>query len=132
MLENVVSINVEENYETYCKMAEGHKFPPIPLKVIDEILAYVEGDEILYTCFVWNAGSKMTLIGFPVSNLDVDYSRRKGKLDVFIEGIVKYCKDKGTVIIWTTSGTERIMDSLDLNGFSLGDEGVNLYLNLVN
>jgi len=130
--DKVISLDLNIYYEQYSEMAESHGFPPMPLVTIDEMLAYVEDGEILYTCFVWNAGSVMSIIGFPVSNLKVDYSKRKGKLNEFIKGIVEYCKNKGSMIVWTTSGTDRVIDSLDSNGFILGDKNVNLYLNYIN
>lgn len=124
-------LDLKKYYHKYCEMAKSHGFPPMPIDKVDKLFGYEVDGELLYTCFAWSTDSIMAVLGFPVSNKEVSFEIKKGKLTLFMKDIVDYCKKDGAKIVWTTSGTDRVIESLVSSGFIEGDSSVNLYLNLI-
>ena len=115
-------------YVDLCRM---HEFPALNIENIDEVFVHFKDNVITHSCFLWNTGSKMALIGFPLSNLALPSGFREGCLDVFIEEICQQLLKSGYNVIWTTSATDRVINSLESNGFVKGDEKVETYIKVV-
>lgn len=64
-------------------------------------------------------------IAFPASNKNVNYKQRIGGMEFLLEHIKNYAKKKGITTLFTTSGTESIIESLTKSGFEVGDANVN-------
>jgi len=131
MLENAVKVDKEKFYDMYVKMCKMHNFPPLLLNNIEEVFVHFKDNLLTHSCFLWNTGSEMCMIGFPLSNLALPESFREGCLTKLLTGIEEICKEKGYKLIWTTSATKRVIDSLEEIGYQKGDENVQTYIKVV-
>jgi len=77
---------------------------------------------------MWNTNSKMAIIGFPVSNPVVPYKERKGGLDFLFKTISLIAELDGYGLLWTTSATESVIESLTKTGWKEADTNVNQYV----
>ena len=126
--EKTVKVDKESMYQMYKDMCSLHEFPVLNIENIDEVFVHFKDRVITHFCFVWNTNSKMALMGFPISNLAIPSEFREGCLDNMIDGICCQLKEDGYNIAWTTSSTERVISSLEKNGFARGDEAVHTYI----
>lgn len=118
-------------YDKYVLMCKAHNFPELKIENIDEVYVQFKDDILTYSIFLYNTGSGMCLLGYPLSNLSVDSNFRKGCLDKLFEDMEKICKKKGYNLIWTVSATERVINSLKVNGYQKGDKNVQTYIKVV-
>lgn len=129
-LEYTVRVDKEMYYQMYTDICKMHKFSALHIDNIDEVFVYFKGGVVIYSCFKWNTGSKICILGFPLSNLAVKSEFRKGSLTKFFKDMVEQCTEDGYNLIWTTSGTERIIEVLKENGFTHADENVQQYIKI--
>lgn len=111
-------------YENWCAIRE---FPCIPLRQIDTVFVCFKSSIAVYSCFFWNTNSTFGVVGFPLSNPHVPYEDKKGGLEYLFEEISKQAKEGGYEIIWTTSDTPRVIESLVESGFKVADTQVDQY-----
>tara|TARA_R110002167_G_scaffold331706_1_gene538400 strand:+ start:46439 stop:46837 length:399 start_codon:yes stop_codon:yes gene_type:complete len=120
--------SVEDFYQVYSDWCTAHDFPTLNINNIESIfVCYNEGIPI-YACPFWSTASQMCMIGYIVSNPSPPYKGfKKGGLDYLMKGVAGYAKESGYGIMWTTSSTKRIIDSLESTGFKVGDKNINEY-----
>jgi len=124
----------EEFYNEFCRLLDLHKFPRINDKVLPEIAFAVYNEEgvILYSFWFYFTSSKgLAWLAFPVSNKNIPFKKREGALEFLLEHISNYAKRKGIITLFTTSGTEGVIQPLLKNGFDLGDQSVNHYIKTI-
>ena len=83
------------------------------------------GTEDCYCCSLYETDSDFAFLAFPVSNKGV--KRPENGLEELFKEIEKYAKSKGYSLLFTTSNTPAVEDSLKNCGWGLGDIGVNQY-----
>ena len=116
----------EEFYDQFNKFLDMHHFPRIRKDVLPELVFVVYRQEIPIYCFwLYRTDSKLAWIAFPASNKNVNYKQRIGGMEFLLEHIKNYAKKKGIMTLFTTSGTESIIESLTKSGFEVGDANVN-------
>lgn len=120
-------IPIEYFYPTYELWCSGHKFPRLWIENIEESFVCFMDKEPIYNVFFWSTKSKICVLGFPVSNPSISYKEREGGLEYLIDKVSQYAKEKGFSLMWTTSATERVIESLNKTGFKLGDTNINQY-----
>ena len=128
MVDIKLNKNIKRFYNTYEKWCKGHKFPALKGEMLDLTFILYKDKVPMYSCFLWETRSTSCVLGFPLSNPEIPYKEREGLLDKLIEHIVNYSRLNGYKLIWTTSGTERVENSLKNNGFIIGDVKVDQYL----
>ncbi len=123
----------ENFYLVYKSMCESHGFPALHIDNIEEVFICKKDGLLVYSCFKWNTGSAMCMIGFPVSNLDLVVPKgfKDGLLQKFFGYISEVCKSEGYSIIWTTSATKRVERALSKSDFQKGDQNVNTYIKVL-
>jgi hypothetical protein len=116
----------EEFYEQFCKFLDLHQFPRINKDVLPENCFVCYRDDLpIYSFWVYYTDSKLMWIAFPASNKNVNYKKRIGGMEFLLEHIKEYAKRKGIITLFTTSGTESIIETLTKSGFEIGDTNVN-------
>lgn len=118
-----------EFYETFVKWCNQHKFPRISEEVLPEnvFVCYNEDEIPVYCVWFYYTDSKLAWLAFPVSNNKIDYKKRKFGFDFLMIQIANYAKKKNIKMLFTTSSTESVVNSLDKAGFVQGDLNVNQY-----
>ncbi len=124
-------LQLDKFYPIYVEMCKAHDFGIMPIKSIDEAYGIFEDDKLLYSIFVYPTFSDMALLGFPVSNKAIDSKYREGALDQMFNDLSDIFADRGYRILWTTSATERVIDSLKSTKFQLGDKNVDTYIKVL-
>lgn len=130
MSERTVKVDKIHYYDMYKKLCEMHKFPALHIDNIEEVFVHFKEGLVTHSCFKWNTGSKICILGFPLSNLGIGSKYRKGCLSKFFKDMVEQCTEDGYNLIWTTSGTERIIEVLEENGFTHADKNVQQYIKI--
>lgn len=112
----------EEFYEIYAKWLSEHNFPVLNEKILPEnfFVCYQENLPI-YAMPLWFTDSKICIIAFVVSNKNINYKKKIGGLDYLIQEMCKYAKRKNLLTVYTTTTTQKVIDSLIKNGFFNGD-----------
>ena len=124
----VKRVEVKDFYKTYVYWCEGHKFPAMHPNNLDQCFVCYNGIVPIYSCFLWNTPSQMALLGFPISNPDAKQDKKDGGLNFLFKTMGEIVKKEGYGLLWTTSSTERVIDSLTDEGFVVADENVNQYV----
>jgi len=114
-------------YETYVNWCGMRNFPPINIRQIDSVFVCFTGGIAVYSCFFWNTNSTFGVIGFPFSNPHVPYEEKQGGLEFLFEHIAKTAKEAEYDILWTTSSTPRVIESMLETGFKVADTNVDQY-----
>ncbi len=115
-------------YPTYKKWCEAHSFPVSAEGFFPETAFVCYNDEIpIYGIWFWNTDSMIAWIGFAVSDYTIDFRLKNGGLDYLIKEVVTYAKEMGYKTVFTTSGTESVIEALEKNKFIEGDVNVNQY-----
>ena len=127
----IEKINKLDFYDMYVLMCKAHNFPALHVDNIDEVYVQFKENTLTYSIFLYNKGSGMCLLGFPLSNLSVSSIFREGCLDKLFVDMEEICKKKGYNLIWTVSATDRVIESLESNGYRKGDESVQTYIKVV-
>lgn len=123
----VVVEPIESFYETYQNWCSVRKFPCIPIRQIDSVFVCFKGSIAIYSCFFWNTNSTFGVVGFPFSNPHVPYDNKKGGMKFLFDEISRISKEAGYEIIWTTSDTPRVIESMIESGFKVADTQVDQY-----
>ena len=114
-------------YETMCLWLSDHGWAPIQLKALPENIFVLSNDvEDCYCCTLYETDSAFGFVAWPISNKKA--TRNSYDITVLFEEIEKYAKTKGIEILFTTSGTQKIENSLVNAGYKLGDTNVNQYI----
>jgi hypothetical protein len=117
----------EDFYPTYENWCAIREFPCIPLRQIDTVFVCFKNSVAVYSCFFWNTNSTFGVTGFPFSNPHVPYEEKKGGLTYMFDKISLTAKRGGYEILWTTSDTPRVIESMLENGFKVADTKVDQY-----
>ena len=128
---NVEVRNLEEFFPTFTQWSLKQGFPTLHIDNVEEVFVCSVDDTDVYSCFVWNTGSAMCLVGFPVKNPFVPYKVREGGLQVLFSKMAEALKKRGYTKMWTTSGTKQVEQALKENDFTLADTNVNVYIKLM-
>lgn len=123
--------SASEFYPTYVEWSEDHGFPPLVEDGLDMVFVCYRGDVPVYACFFWRTPSSFAMIGFPFSNKKVPKREREGGLDFLFARIVEQARMAGYRILWTTSDTSPVEDTLKRQGFVPGDVQVDQYLKIL-
>lgn len=128
MIMNIVKHLKEEFYSEFCKFCDQHKFPRIHSEVLPELcfVCYLDNTPV-YCVWLYRTDSKLAWLSFPISNKNIVFNQRKGGLEFLFNYVESYCKRKGVKILFTTSSTESIIESLEKQGWEIGDKNVNHY-----
>jgi hypothetical protein len=122
----------QDFYEDFCKLCDLHKFPRIHIDLLPEICFACYLDEVLiYSVWLYRTDSKLAWIAFPISNNKILHKKRKGGLDYLFNFVENYCKKKGIKMIFTTSSTEKIIETVINQGWQEGDANVNHYTKIL-
>lgn len=130
MDENKFSVRIEDNEEFYPIFrgwCEKREFPCIPIRQIDTTFVCYKEEKPLYSIFFWRTNSTFCVVGFPFSDKDIPYKEKKGGLEFLIKEVSRVAKKSGYEIIWTTSDTPRVIESMLENGFNVADTKVDQY-----
>jgi hypothetical protein len=119
----------EDFYPTYENWCAMRGFPCIPIRQIDTVFVCFKESIAVYSCFFWGTNSTFGVIGFPFSNPHVPYEEKEGGMKALFDEMLKTCKKAGYEIIWTTSDTPRVIESLVESGFKVADTKVDQYYN---
>lgn len=116
-------------YPMYKKWCCLHNFPILEEQNTPQYIyiTYNDQNTPIYCCFLWNTDSRMCIIGYPVSNPEVEYKEKEGGLEHLFQTIKENIAGIYD-LIWTTSATPRIIEVLEKVGFELGDQNVNHYI----
>lgn len=118
----------EEFYDIFCKFLDNHHFPRIHKDVLPENCFVAYKEEIpVCSCWIYFTDSKLMWLAFPASNKNVNYKKRIGSMEILLNHIKEYAKRKGIITLFTTSGTDSIINSLTNVGFEIGDELISHY-----
>jgi len=117
----------EEFYPTYENWCAMKGFPCMPIRQIDTVFVCFLKGVAVYSCFFWNTNSTFAVVGFPFSNPHVPYEEKKGGLSYLFSRIALAAKAGGYEILWTTSDTPRVIESMLENGFKVADTKVDQY-----
>lgn len=120
---------LDEFYPTYVTWCKKKGFPALAKENIEDDVFICYWFRIpVYSCFIWNTNSNMCIAGFPLSNPYIPFEFRKKGLPFMFAELSKELKSRGYLKIWTTSGTPKIMESLEKEGFVNADPNVNVYI----
>ncbi len=118
----------EEFYDIFSAWLDNHHFPRIHKDVLPEVVFVCYKEDIpIYSCWIYRTDSKLMWLAFPASNKNVNYKKRIGGMEVLLNHIKEYAKKKGIRTLFTTSGSESIIQSLTNVGFEIGDKSVSHY-----
>ena len=118
----------EEFYDVFSTWLDNHQFPRIHKDVLPENVFVCLKEEIpIYCIWTYFTDSKLMWIAWPASNKNVNHKKRIGGMEVLLEHVKNYAKRKGIMTLFTTSGTESIINSLTSVGFEIGDKSINHY-----
>ena len=120
-------------FPTYKKWCQEHGFPIMDIQLFPEnaFMVYLQENNFdvpLYMVWFWHTDSSMAQVGFPVSNKSISKNKKQGALDFLFNEVSKYAKRKKYLLLFTTSNTESIVDSLKKSGFVYGDQNVSQFL----
>lgn len=124
---SVKQLPKSEFYDIFASWLNSHDFPLIRESVLPEnaFVCYSYGIPV-YCYWVYFTGTALAWLGYSASNKEVPFSQREGGLGVLVTEIENYCKTLGIEILFTTTGTEAIMNPLIESGFTVGDACVHL------
>lgn len=119
----------DDFYETFCNWLNSQSFPLINKEVLPEIVFVCSNDDVpCYCVWVYFTNSKLAWIAFPASNKNVNYKKKQGGLTFLINYVCDYLKRKKTLTVFTTSGTESVIKSLEENNFEIGDSKISHFI----
>lgn len=126
-------IKTEDFYNTMKYWWDGHKFNHVTPSMLPEttfVCLNDEGIPVYSTCF-YNTDSNLCWLGWQISNPYVTKESKEGCFDFLIKGIEDYAKEVGYQIVFTTSKTPRVEETLLSRGFNQGDLNVNHYIKIL-
>jgi hypothetical protein len=123
-------IKTEAFYNTMKYWWDGHKFLHVsPSMLPDTTFVCInnKGVPVYSTCF-YNTDSNLCWIGWQISNPYESKEDKEGCFDFLVKEIENYAKSVGYHIVFTTSRTPKVEQTLLDNGFDTGDINVNHYI----
>jgi len=118
-------------YNIYCNWLEAHNFPVIEFDRLPQVFFVVFDEKTpLYAMPFYNTDSVIALIAFMASNKDIEYSKRMTGKQILLNGICKYAKEKGYLQIFSPTGSDKVVEALEENGFVIAEEGRQMFKNL--
>lgn len=114
-------------YPLFQEWCHKRDFPCILLEQIDMVFVCYSKGIPVYSCFFWRTPSTFSVIGFPFSDKDVPYEDKEGGLSFLFNHIAHYAKVSGFKMIWTTSDTPKVIESMLESGFGVADTKVDQY-----
>ena len=136
ILREVVKVRTKDFYPTMLKWCEGHSFPEISPSVLPEYTLVIcdnKGDHktLLYSVCFYNTDSNLAWLGWELSNPDASKEDKEGALNELLKGAEKYAKSLGYQVVFTTSNTKPVVNSLKELNYKEGDTNVNHYLKIL-
>ena len=125
----VVRLETKDFYDTMTIWWEAHSFPTIDIDVLPKytFVCYVGGYPV-YSCCLYETDSKLAWVAWQISNTSIPYHMKAGGLEYLFHEIGVYAKEKGFKVLFTTSGTPSVIEALESQCFSKGDENVKHYI----
>ena len=128
----VVRVRTEDFYGVMRQWWEAHNFPIVAIDVLPVHTFVCYNDKIpVYSCCFYNTDSDLAWIAWQISNPKVPFHMKAGGLELLFEEMEKYAKQLNYLMLFTTSHTPQVVDALQKQNFSLGDENVNHYVKLL-
>jgi hypothetical protein len=130
---STAKLSKETFFPVYSEWCALHGFPVVNYDWLPEtaFVAYTAKDEPMYCIWGWQTDSKVFWTGFPASNLNIPFEDRNSGLDFLLNFINDYAKKEGYAAVFSTSGTEAVINSLTKNDFIVGDTGINHYFKIL-
>jgi hypothetical protein len=120
--------NKEEFYPTYCKWSEVHGFPIMNSEVLPELVFVSYNDDIpVYAMWYWFTDSKISVLGFLMSNKNVNYKLRIGGKEVLFSRMIEYAKKKKQLMLYCPTTSKSVIDVIKEFGFFQGDTDSSQY-----
>lgn len=122
-----------EFYDTFIKWCDEHKFPRANPELLPEniFVCYNEEEQPIYCIWFYFTDSKLAWLAFPVSNKKIAFKKRELGFAYLMNQVENYAKRKGIKLLFTTSGTDSVIDVLTKSGFEEGDKNVTQYFKTV-
>lgn len=127
----VQTMSVDDFWNAYVMWSEERGFPVLARENVEEVIVCRREGTMIYSCFVWNTGSKMCMVGFPLGNPFVDKEFREGGLRKLFIGMEHILKKRGYGKVWTTSGTWSVMSCLEELDYIKADPNVHVYIKMI-
>lgn len=125
----VKKVITKDFYSTMVDWCKGNNFKNISPAVLPEytFVIFKEDIPIYSTCF-YNTDSNLAWIGWELKNPHTTKKQREGGLKVLINHIGIYAKSLGYQILFTTSNTKPVENTMLQLGFEVGDVNVKHYI----
>lgn len=123
-------IRTESFYDTMRYWWDGHKWAHVSPAMLPEttfVCFNEEGKPVYSMCF-YNTDSHLCWLGWQLSNPYLDMKEKEGCFDFLFKEVEKYSKEMGYQVMFTTSKTPVVIDTLKGNGYLEGDINVNHYI----
>lgn len=91
-------------------------------------VCYLNDGTPIYAVFVYFTDSSLVWLGFPVSNKNIAWKDKKGGLTYLIQELTNYLSANGVRMVITTTSSNSFSQSLEANGYVVGDSDVKHYI----
>jgi N-acetylglutamate synthase-like GNAT family acetyltransferase len=123
-------VDVKDFYETMSKWWISHGWAPLPINSLPEKVFVLSRDKKdVYCCTLYETNSDFGVVAWQLSNKEIE--KESGDLQLLFDSIEDYARELGISILFTTSKTFTVEESLKSCGYLLGDTQVNQYLKWV-
>jgi len=120
--------DVAQDYEEICRWWDAHKWPCIPLDFLPDEGA---GGRILLSdglpiiaVWIYKTNSRLGWMEWMVSNPDAPREIRRDAPDLIIEDAIKYAKELGLGVLFTSIRVPRLIERLTKAGFQISDSNM--------
>ena len=121
-------VNRSKFYSTYCEWCKLLDFPIVAVSVLPKECLVCSKDGIdIYSVWLYKTNSCLLWLAWPLTNREAPKELKAGGLDFLFAEAEKFAKERGFTVLFTTSNTERVIDSLIENKFQVGDVNVNQF-----
>lgn len=118
----------EEFYSIYCNWSESHGFPIMNKQVLPELCFVCYNDEIpIYAMWYWFTDSKISILGFMMSDKTANYKLKIGGKQALIKRIIEYAKSKKQLLLYCPTTSKSVIDVIKEFGFFQGDSDSSQY-----
>jgi len=120
--------NKEEFYEQYCNFSEQHGFPIMNIELLPQICFACYNEDIpIYAIWYWFTDSKISVLGFLMSNKKVNYKLKIGGKEALFSRIIEYAKKKKQLMLYCPTTSKSVIDIITQFGFFKGDTDSSQY-----
>lgn len=129
----IEKIKTKDFYETMVDWCKGNNFAIISPSILPEytFVVYNSSNIPTYSVCFYNTDSNLAWIGWELKNPTVKKQDKQNNLVSLFNHIEQYAKSQGYQLLFTTSSTKPIVDTLLGLGYKEGDVNVNHYLKIL-